>query len=350
MKERTRNSVIRSPILLVLLLPLVLTGLAQDGDAPPDTPQFRVESPIVQVPVVVVDKDGKLYGELTKENFQILEDGIPREITSFAGREAAQVVVFLLEDSDVVRYLLGEVLRPTGVFVTQIMERDDYAAIIAFDIKPHIFQDFTRNRQKLLNALNKLAQSPTGFNDSSLFDAVKFALNGGVLEEVEYKGISEVKGRTAVLLVATGMNTFSSITLGQVRREVWSAGVPIYSIGVGELAYLRAEPYLSGLQRIEYLQAQNNLQTLSRESGGVSYNVRFSGALDEVLESINAMLTYQYTLGYRPAQAPSDDGKREIEVLVDIDGDGQPDNDKLDLNYRRFYYEPAAAGQEGEDS
>jgi hypothetical protein len=60
--------------------------------------------------------------------------------------------------------------------------------------------------------------------------------------------------------------------------------------------------------------------------------------VDDVLESISTMLSYQFTLGYSPRDIPGDDERREIEVRVDIDGDGHSDDDQLDLNYRPYYY------------
>jgi Ca-activated chloride channel homolog len=318
---------------------LAFAASAQDRTRPPQ-PGFRVEAEAVRVPVVVVDKDGNLYTQLTRENFQILEDGRPQEITSFEASESGTTIVLVLEFSQVVHYIRGEVLRPAGVFVSHIMKQDDFAAIISFDTRPRILSDFTKNRQQLMSAVSDLMRSPPGFRDSSLFDAVAFAVDGGTLDLVEYRGLREIEGRTGVILVATGINTFSRRSLGDTRRIVANAGVPIYAIGVGELSFIRAEPYLSGLQRLTFLQGQNQLRTFANESGGRFYNIRFPGQVSGVLDSISKMLRFQYTLAYTPSDPGRDGKRREIEVLVDIDGDGTPDNDRLDLSYRRYYYEP----------
>lgn len=320
---------------------LMSAGVAHVFPQPrPPAPQYRVETPLVTVPVVVMDKKGNLYTGLERENFQVLEDGKPQPITTFLGGEAPLTIVLLLEYSRVVQYIRGEVLRPAGMFVSQILGRDDYAAIVSFDIRPHLLSDFTKNRQKLLDAIQSLLMSPPGFSDSALFDALKFVVAGGTLEEIDYKGLAEVDGRTAVLLIATGINSFSRITFDEARRAVANSGVPVYSVGVGELAYIRAEPYLSDLQRLTFLQAQNQLRTFSQESGGRFYSPRFQGAVGGILDSIAKMLRYQYTLGYVPPGSPSKGKKREIEVLVDVDGDGRPDNDRLEIQHRRYYYEP----------
>lgn len=317
---------------------LGLAAIAQDRNQPRQ-PGFRVEAEAVRVPVVVVDKEGNLYTDLKRENFQILEDGQPQEITSFEASESGITIVLALEFSQVVYYIRGEVLRPAGVFVSQVMKADDFAAIISFDTRPRILSDFTRNRQQLMAAVSDLMRSPPGFRDSSLFDAVAFAVDGGTIDHVEYRGLREIEGRTGVILVATGINTFSRKSLDETRKIVANAGVPIYSIGVGELSFIRAERYLSGLQRLTFLQGQNQLRTFANESGGRYYNIRFPGQVSGVLDSISKMLRFQYTLAYSPSDPGSEGRRRQIEVLVDVDGDGTPDNDRLDLSYRRYYYE-----------
>ncbi|HLV02051.1 MAG TPA: VWA domain-containing protein [Acidobacteriota bacterium] len=313
---------------------------AQQAQQDQELPRFGVETEVVRVPISVVGEDGQLYTELTRDNFRVKEQGALQEIVSFAGGESPLTIVLLLEYSRIVTYIRSEVLRPAGLFISQILKPEDYASIVAFDTSPEVLVDFTRNRQELMSAVNSLLYSVPAFSDSSLFDAVVFTVAGGKIEDIEYKGLGEVEGRTAVLLVATGLNTFSRHTYDEARRAVANSGVPIYSIGVGELAFIRAEPYLSGLQRLSFLQAQNQLRTFAQESGGRFYSVRFAGALGGVLDSIAKMMRFQYMIGYRPPKGGKGGEKREIEVEVDIDGDGAPDNDQLDLSYRRYYVIP----------
>jgi len=310
---------------------LVLSGL---GGVVPG--EVAAQGRDVRVPVVVIDKEGKVYGNLPPSAFRLYEDDRLQEITGFESLDSPLSVLLLLEYSRVSQYLLTAILRPAAIFVTQVMQPGDYAAVVAFDVRPRVLQDFTRQRQALLNTVDMLDRSVPASSESNLFDAIAFSLQGGELEGVEYGGLTGVKGRTGLIVVATGIDTFSRVNFDQARRIAANSGVPIYSVGVGELAFIRAEPYLGGLQRMTYLQARNSLETLSRESGGRCYLVRFEGALDDVLESIGAMLRLQYALTYRSsAQGGS---RRSIRVEVDIDGDGQPDNDRLDLQHRRYYY------------
>jgi VWFA-related protein len=325
-------------IAIVVTVLVIAVGITSGGarEAAETQPTFRTAIDIVRVPVTVVDRDGNLYADLDASAFKVFEDGQEREVVNFASSQESLTMVLLLEHSRLTQYLVGEILRPAAVFTTQIMERGDYAAIVAFDNRPHVLVDFTENRQQLLDAIGRMSRSPAGLSESNLFSAVRFALAGGVLENVEYKGLREVEGRTGLLVVASGLDTLSNITYDDIRRTAANSGVPVFTMGIGELAYIRAEPYLSGLQRLTFLQAQNQLRTLAQESGGRFYSVRFPAAVDRVLESIATMLRFQYTLGYRPAEQGKE--KREIQVRVDVDGDGLADNDRLDLSHRRYFH------------
>jgi Ca-activated chloride channel homolog len=156
-----------------LLLAVTSILVSPAFSAPQDAPSFRGDVAIVRVPVTVVDKDGRLYGELERGAFTVLEDGVEREIVTFSGGESPLTLVVLLEHSRVVRYLLGEVLRPAAIFATQIMRRGDYAALVAFDNRPRVLSDFTANRQQLLSSFRRLAHSPPMFGESNLLDALR---------------------------------------------------------------------------------------------------------------------------------------------------------------------------------
>ncbi len=335
-KCRQLLSYVTAVVLPFFLFTAAVANAQEESQAEP----LRVKVERVSVPVVVIGEEGKLFTELKKENFTILEEGTPQQITSFESEKAPLTMVLLLEYSDRIRGLRGEVIRPAGIFASQIMEAKDYVALVAYDTRPRLLTDFTRDTQKLLDEINKLVKSPPLMGESNLYDALNFVLKGGTLEGYEYKGLAEVQGRTGVLLVGTGIDTFSRITYDDAMKIVASAGVPVYSIAIGELAFMRAEPYMSPTQRMTFLQGRNALRTFSQMSGGRSYRVRFPQELDSVLESIAAMLRFQYTLAYKPSNPPPPGKKRKIKVLVDIDGDGQPDNDRLTVQHRESYLRP----------
>jgi Ca-activated chloride channel homolog len=206
-----------------------------------------------------------------------------------------------------------------------------------------------------------LLRNQPAFSETNLFDALKLTLVGGradavVLEDskeskADYAGMVAVPGgrRRAVLLVGSGLDTFSKINLDQARKIVQNAGIPIYIVGTGNLFMKlygdNMDPgtgrSINGIpiDRMTFLQADNTLKTFAKESGGTYYPVTFEGELPNVLGSINALLRSQYSMGFKPDDVH--DGKsHKIAVKVDVDGSGQFDNKAYVVRAREVYNSP----------
>src|SRR6185503_20982958 len=162
--------------------------------------------------------------------------------------------------------------------------------------------------------------------------------------------------RRAVILVASGLDTFSKINFDQARKIVQNAGIPIYIVGTAGLfikkygdamdpgrgTTLRGIPF----DRMTLLQADNILKTFAKETGGASYPYTFSGELPAILSSINALLRSQYSLGFKPDDVA--DGKsHKIVVKVDVDGDGQTDEKTFVVKAREVYNAPKPGSSGG---
>ncbi len=298
-------------------------------------------SQLVSVPVVVFEKKtGRLFTNLKKENFTVYEDEVKQQVSTFNSEEAPITLAMVLEYSRQITWFRNEVLYPAALFVTRFVKPKDFIAVVAYDIRPAVLSDFTDDAGQLHQAVNILFRNLPAFSESNLFSTLDFVLRGGKLDGVEYNGLSEVEGRTAILLVSTGLDTFSQINYDQARKIVENAGVPIYIIGIGQLLYLLTENRLPPEARLTYLQARNTLNTFATTSGGKFYDVRFQGEIPSVLESISAMMRNQYVLGYISTNTRREGKRRKIKVLVDVDGDGKADNDRLEVQYRQSYVEP----------
>jgi hypothetical protein len=123
-------------------------------------------------------------------------------------------------------------------------------------------------------------------------------------------------------------------------KIVARAGVPVFIVGVGNLFFKKYEHLMAPEQRLTYLQAYNGLNTFAKLSGGAYFPMTFEGEIPSIMQSIQAMLRSQYSLGYSPTNTRREGKERKIRIDVDIDGDGQPDNKMLDLHYREKYIEP----------
>ena len=98
--------------------------------------------------------------------------------------------------------------------------------MIAYDLKTTILSDFTADRSKTMDALS-LLRIP-GFSESNMFDALADTTDR----------MSKIEGRKAVLLISSGIDTFSKLTYDKARKALQEAGVPVYSIEI--LGLMRA--------------------------------------------------------------------------------------------------------------
>lgn len=341
-------------------------------NTPGEAEVVRTETGLVNVDAVVINRrTNQLITNLRRENFAIFEDDVRQDVTFFSTPEAPITVAMVLEYSRLTDRLSGdrfepgryEVLRPMAMFLSQyVRPPDDYVSVVAYDLRTTPLTDFTNDPARIRQVIDLLLRNPPAFSEANLFDAMQLVLVGGRADSVvldnrrerteEYAGLASLQGRRkAMILVCSGVDTFSRINYGNARRIAQNAGVPIYIIGTGNLFMARfgdqlpATDSLLGFPgRMTMLQAQNALRTFARESGGAYFPVRFQGELPSVLESINAMLRHQYSLGYNPGNR-RDGRQHRIVVRVDVDGDGQFESDRdYTINARRFYNAPRADG------
>ena len=349
-------------------LPPDLIGKPQEAD------KITVSTQIVNIDAVVYHKkSGQIVTGLKKDNFAIYSDGTQQVITNFATPEAPITVAMVVEYSKWTEmfgfYGSGgydpgtyEVIRPTAMFLQQFIKPpDDYVSVVAFDIRPTPLTDFTNDPSRINQVISLLLRNSPAFRETNLFDALKFTLIGGrgdsvVLDNSEsrnsdYSGMVSVQGRRrALILIASGIDTFSKINYGNARKIAQNAGIPIYIIGIGNLFYkkyegqLEATDSLSGMPgRMTFLQAQNTLKTFASESGGAYYPVTFEGELPSVLSSINGMLRSQYSLAFNPGEVR--DGKQhKLKLSVDVNGDGTYDDKEYVIQARQFYNAPKPDG------
>src|SRR5262249_29188198 len=119
-----------------------------------------------------------------------------------------------------------------------------------------------------------------------------------------------------------------------------AAGVPVFTIGVGNLFFKKYEHRLPPELRLTFLQAQNQLNAFAERTGGKNFEMTFEGQIPSIMMEIDARRRNQYSIGYTPTNTRRAGKERKIKVEVDVDGDGVPDNDRLQLEHRRIYVEP----------
>jgi VWFA-related protein len=273
---------------------------------------IRVDVPLVEVPVMVTTKEGQFISSLKKENFRISEDGTAQTISSFTISDAPITAVLLVEFAAGDYYFMSDILHASYSFVSTL-KKDDWLAVISYDMKPYILADFTQDKQQAYGALNQL-RIP-GFSETNLFDALYDTLDR----------VDRIEGHKYVILVTTGVDTFSKLNLDQITKKIKATkDVTIFPVSVGWAireyfeAHGMAAPHGMGIPvgQMDYLQADNEMNTFARLTGGRAYFPRFQAQFPEIFHEIGGYIRNQYSIAYHPTNPKLDGTYRKLKVEV----------------------------------
>jgi VWFA-related protein len=288
-----------------------------------DVPDYslKVNVPLVNVDVLVTTKDGQFIPGLKKENFRIAEDGVPQTVTKFNVSEAPITAVLLIEFASTSWPILVDTLNASYSFANTL-RKDDWVAVTYYDMQPHILTDFTQDKRAVFGALNQL-RIP-GFAETNEFDALYDTLDR----------LDRVEGKKYVILVSTGVDTFSKLTYDKIMKKVKDTkDVTIFPVSIGW--YLREYCQTHGctgmshgiasrgIHQIDYLQADNELKTFAQMTGGRAYFPRFQAEFAEIFRDVGDDIRHQYSLAYSPTNTKLDGTYRKLKVQV-VAPDGGP--------------------------
>ena len=286
---------------------------------------LRVSIEQVQVNVTVMNKKKDLIQGLQKQHFKIYEEKIEQEIINFYPIEAPITAVLITEFSKAIPWeYIYEAWIASHSFVDQ-MRAEDWIAVVAYDIRPEILVDFTQNKEQVYGSLAKL--NYPAFLESNLYDTVY-----DVLDRVQ-----EMEERVAIILVSSGIDTFSKINLKKTMNKVKNSNVVIYSVSLGGNLRARREVFLPGAARLDLYQGDATLRYFSKYTGGEAFFPRFVQQYKSIFQNISNALRNQYSLSYASSN-PKKDGKYrkiKVEVYADANHDGKPE--KLKVRHREGY-------------
>jgi Ca-activated chloride channel family protein len=288
----------------------------KDKDVPEGLPTFSSDVNTVQLEVAVLDNRGHFIPNIPRGNFRVLEDNVPQQISGFStNADAPMTIAMVIEFNALFQQYWSqgwyETLVASYGFI-QTLKPEDYVAIVAYDMRPEILTDFTTDRGKIQEAMQRL-RIP-GFSESNMYDAL---VDTG-------QRMSNIEGRKAILLVATGRDTFSKLTFDKARKGIQEAGVPIYAISLLQAFRAVYDAYMPDTMRMDFLQADNQLNTFTRETGGQAFFPRFYGEFPNIFREIGDALRNQYSIAYSPSNQVKDGKFRKIKVeLVNPDNGEQ---------------------------
>jgi Ca-activated chloride channel homolog len=289
-------------------LPKIPSKLSKKGE--PDTTglaTFKSDVSVVTVDVAVTDSKGHFIPGLPPSAFRVLEDNVPQQIKSISPGEAPMTVALVVEFSARFQQFYGSTWYQTltaAYGFAQSLKPDDYLAIVAYDIRPEMLSDFTTDRRKTQEALQRL--NIPGFSEANLYDALTDTADR----------MSGIEGRKAIVLISSGIDTFSRKNYGETRKSLQEAGVPVYAIGLMQALRDMADAMgaLGSIARLDFLQADNAMRTFSKETGGMAFFPRFMGEFPTIFQNIHQALRQQYVITYDPANKAHDGTFRKIKV------------------------------------
>lgn len=286
------------------------TGQQQGGQSQPQQqpPQVSISvvSNLVNVDAVVTDQNGNILTGLKRENFRITDNGQVQQITNFAPTDAPITIVILMEFSRVGSswgYFGYKAKEWAYGFVSHLTDKD-WVALKTFSLNTTLQVDFTHNRNEVAQAIASLYYPD--FREANVFDAT--------YETIDQ--LRDVKGKKSILLLTTGIDTFSKHTLDQTYKLLKETEVSVFCVGMGE----EIDLYGRGGGGVGYLQAKNQLTQFAQMTGGYAWFPRFPGEMPDIFNSVAAFLRSQYTLGFTPS-APPDGRYHKLKVeIVDPQG------------------------------
>jgi VWFA-related protein len=295
--------------------PKIPSKFEKKDTLPEGTPNFKSNVTAVTVDVAVLDAKGNFIPNIPRGNFRVIEDGVPQQVTNFNLGEAPMTVAMVIEFSNRWQSYWTrtwyDTLQAAWGFL-ETLKPEDYIAIIRYSMRSEILTDFTQDKREALEAMRGLQLAT--FSECNLFDALADTA----------QRMSTIEGRKAIVVITSGEDTFSKLTYDKARKILQNAGVPIYAIGIGQAIRIMAEAHVSGPTQLDWLQADNTLNTFARETGGKAFLPRFQGELPGIFHAVAQALRNQYSIVYNPSNQARDGSARKIKVELVNPASGEP--------------------------
>jgi VWFA-related protein len=309
----------RLAILALMAAPAI--GTAQQSPAPAQksddqepTETLKINVNVVQLFFNVKDKKGGLIPNLTKDDFQIFEDGTGQTVKYFTAESNLPLTLGIMIDSSGSQRNVLDMEKEVGAsFLRQILTEKDEAFVISFDISVDLLQDFTRDVHRLQAALNKakvnvdytsggipgMGGGPVPTHNAPgtlLYDAVYLAGHDMLAKEV---------GRKAMILLTDGQDEGSRLRIQDAIEAAQKADSIVYVLLCADRGFYGGIGYFG----------ESDMRKLTEQTGGRVINVgNKMDKLREAFDQIAAELRSQYNIGYTPTNTRQDGSYRKLEI------------------------------------
>src|SRR5271170_976373 len=315
MSKVPRFRVLRAPVLL-LLLAGISSAYGQSSSSAPNQDQdqasetLKVNVNVVQLFFNVKDKKGGLIPNLTKDQFQVLEDGKPQNIKYFAAESDLPLTLGILFDTSPSQTRVLDMEKLVGgQFLDEILREKDLAFVMGFDADVDLLQDFTNSTRLLKKAMNNAkigggggmsgmggGPVPTMSHGccTMLYDAVYLAAHDELAQQV---------GRKAMILLTDGEDEGSKLKIQDAIEAAQKSDAICYVLLIADRGGM-----WGGF-------GGGEMNKLTKETGGrvIEVGNKFD-KLKEGFDQIAHELRSQYNLGYTPTNDRLDGTFRKIEI------------------------------------
>ncbi len=258
-------------------------------------PTFRSSVRTVPVYTTVLDGTGRLVPNLEREDFTILDNGKPVELSLFSNESQPFTVVVMMDTSASMTSNLKFLNRAAEQFVLRLLPVDK-AQVGAFNDKIQLSGTFTNDRDDLVAALDELQFG----NPTRLNDAIATSLDA----------LQSVEGRRVILMFSDGEDTASRTRFRTVLERARDEEVMVYSIGL--------ESEMFDGMRVMRTRPSRDLRRIADETGGGYFELKQTDELSNTFTRVATELRSQYLLGFAPESL---DGKvHKLEVRMSKPG------------------------------
>jgi len=287
----------------------------QQGQQPSDQDNlqtFKAEVNVVNLFFNVKDKHGMLIPNLTKDDFQVFEDGKPQTLKYFSAESNQPLTLGIMIDTSASQTRVLDIEQEACTqFLKEVLRDKDLAFVINFDVDVDLDQDFTNNIRDLSRALNKMQINagmgggppglgggpvPTTPRGTLLYDAIYLGADEKLKNEV---------GRKAMIVFTDGEDQGSRLRIQDAIEAAQKADTICYVILIADRGFYGGFGY-SG---------DSDMHKLAEATGGRVIEVgNKQEKLKQAFDQIQNELRSQYNIGYTPSNTKLDGTYRKIQI------------------------------------
>lgn len=274
---------------------------------------LKIKVNVVQLFYNVKDKKGALLPNLTKNDFEVSEDGVPQTIKYFSAESNLPLTLGILIDASGSQARVLEIEKEVGgSFLSEILREKDLAFVISFDVNVDLLQDFTSSTRLLKQALNS-ARINTGGGGSSIpgigGGPVPSVPRGTLLYDAIYLAahdqLSQQVGRKAMIILTDGEDQGSRLRIQDAIEAAQKSDSIVYVLLCADRGFYGFGGY----------GGEGEMKKLAAETGGRVIDVgnkleKFKDAFDQISRELRS----QYSLGYTPTNSKLDGSFRKVEI------------------------------------